>query len=138
MHKAHTHGRDETRIIESKRCSENHRSSAAVCHPRYMLPNTRHGVQKDLRLVDVQGRVSILGWCGRCMRLVLLELMYLSMKVIDYVVSVCEYYSTVLHLLLKLLQLLLHALDLQARHAVSTQLKACHPGRNNVVFNRHG
>jgi hypothetical protein len=44
---------------------------------------------------------------------VLLELVYLGLKVVDYVVSVCERYSTVLHLLLKLLQLLLHALDLQ-------------------------
>jgi hypothetical protein len=44
---------------------------------------------------------------------VLLELVYLGLKVVDYVVSVCERYSTVLHLLLKLLQLLLLALDLQ-------------------------
>jgi hypothetical protein len=41
---------------------------------------------------------------------VLLELVYLGRKVVDYLVSVCERYSTVLHLLLKLL---LHALDLQ-------------------------
>jgi hypothetical protein len=41
---------------------------------------------------------------------VLLELMYLGLKVVDYVVSVCGRYSTVLHLLLKLL---LHALDVQ-------------------------
>jgi hypothetical protein len=47
------------------------------------------------------------------MRLVLLELMYLGLKVVNYVVSVCERYSTVLNLLLKLLHLLLHALDLQ-------------------------
>jgi hypothetical protein len=47
----------------------------------------------------------------RC--LLLLELMYLGLKVVDYVVSVCERYSAVLHLLLKLLQLFLHALDLQ-------------------------
>jgi hypothetical protein len=72
-----------------------------------MLPNTRHGVEEDLRLIDVRGRVSILGWCGRC--LVLLELVYLGLKVVDYVVSVCERYSMILHLLLKLL---LHALDL--------------------------
>jgi hypothetical protein len=39
--------------------------------------------------------------------------MYLDLKVVDYVVSVCECYYTVLHLLLKLLQFLLHALDLQ-------------------------
>jgi hypothetical protein len=44
---------------------------------------------------------------------VLLELVNLSLKVVDDVVSVCEGYSTVLHLLLKLLQLLLHTLDLQ-------------------------
>jgi hypothetical protein len=42
-----------------------------------------------------------------------LELVYLDLKVVDYVVSVCECYYTVLHLLLKLLQFLLHALDLQ-------------------------
>jgi hypothetical protein len=68
-----------------------------------MLPNTHHGVRKDLRLIDVRGRVSIL---GRCRCLVLLELVYLSLKVVDYVVLVCERYSVVLHLLLKLLQLL--------------------------------
>jgi hypothetical protein len=73
-----------------------------------MLPK-HHEVQKDLRLIDVRGRVSILGWCGRCKHLVLLELMNLSLKVFDDVVSICECYSTVLHLLLKLL---LHALDL--------------------------
>jgi hypothetical protein len=41
---------------------------------------------------------------------VLLELMNLGLKVVDDVVSICERYSTVLHLLLKLL---LHTLDLQ-------------------------
>jgi hypothetical protein len=75
-----------------------------------MLPNTHHEVRKDLRLIDVQGRISILYWCGKCGRLVLLELMYLYLKVVDYVVSICERYSTVLHLCFKLL---LHALDLQ-------------------------
>jgi hypothetical protein len=45
---------------------------------------------------------------------VLLELVNLSLKVVDDVVSICERYSTVLHLLLKLFQLLLHALDLHA------------------------
>jgi hypothetical protein len=44
---------------------------------------------------------------------VLLELVYLSLKVVVYVVSVCECHSMILHLLLKLLQLLLHVLDLQ-------------------------
>jgi hypothetical protein len=78
-----------------------------------MLPNTHHEVRKDLRLIDVQGRINILYWCGKCGRLVLLELMYLYLKVVDYVVSICERYSTVLHLCFKLLQLLLHALDLQ-------------------------
>jgi hypothetical protein len=77
-----------------------------------MLPN-HHKVRKDLRLIDVRGRVSILGCCSRCRRLVLLELMNLSLKVDDDVVSVHECYSTVLHLLLKLFQLLLHTLDLQ-------------------------
>jgi hypothetical protein len=43
----------------------------------------------------------------------MLELVYLSLKVVNYVVSICEHYSTVLHLLLKLLQLPLHALDFQ-------------------------
>jgi hypothetical protein len=88
--------------IKSKRCNENHRSSAAGYHPRYMSPN-HHEVQKDLRLVDVRGRISILGWCGRCRRLVLLELVNLDLKVVDDVVSICERYSTVLHALLKLL-----------------------------------
>jgi hypothetical protein len=41
---------------------------------------------------------------------VLLELMNLGLKVVDDVVSVCERYSTILHLLHKLP---LHALDLQ-------------------------
>jgi hypothetical protein len=53
-----------------------------------MLPNTHHEVRKDLRLIDVQGRISILYWCGKCGRLVLLELMYLYLKVVDYVVSI--------------------------------------------------
>jgi hypothetical protein len=77
-----------------------------------MLPN-HHEVEKDLRLIDVRGRVSILGWCDSYRRLVLLELMNLGLKVDDDVVSVCECYSTVLHLLLKLFQLLLDTLDLQ-------------------------
>jgi cell fate regulator YaaT (PSP1 superfamily) len=65
-----------------------------------MLSN-HYKVQKDLRLIDVRGRVSILGWYGRCRcrRLVLLELTNLGMKVVDDVVSVRECYSTVLHLL---------------------------------------
>jgi hypothetical protein len=42
---------------------------------------------------------------------VLLELMNLSLKVVDDVVSVCECYSTVLHLLL-------HTLDLQVLHGL--------------------
>jgi hypothetical protein len=46
---------------------------------------------------------------------VLLELVYLSQEVIDHVVSVRERYSTVLHLLLKLL---LHVLDLQVLHGL--------------------
>jgi hypothetical protein len=66
-----------------------------------MLPN-HNEVRKDLRLIDVRGRVSILGWCGWCRRLVLLELMNVGLKVVDDVVSVCERYYTVLHLLLKL------------------------------------
>jgi hypothetical protein len=48
--------------------------------------------------------------------LVLLELVYLGLKVVDYVVSVCKRHSTVLHLLLKLLKLFLHVLDLQVLH----------------------
>jgi hypothetical protein len=43
---------------------------------------------------------------------VLLELVYLSLHVVDYVVSVCERHTTVRHLLLKLFQVLLHVLDL--------------------------
>jgi hypothetical protein len=74
-----------------------------------MLPNTYHEVWKDLRLIDVQGTVSILGRCGRCRHLVLLELMYLAQEVVNHVVSVCESDSMVLYLLLKLL---LHVLDL--------------------------
>jgi hypothetical protein len=46
------------------------------------------------------------------MRLVLLELVYLSLQVVDYVVSVCECHSTVLHLL----KILIHVLDLQVLH----------------------
>jgi hypothetical protein len=83
--------------------------------PRYMLPNTHHGASKDLRLIDVRGMISIPGWRGRCRRLMLLELMYLGLKVVDHVVSVCERYSTVLHLLLKIL---LRALDLQVLHSL--------------------
>jgi hypothetical protein len=67
-----------------------------------MCSENHHEVQKDLRLVDIRGRVSILGWCGRCRHLVLLELMNLGLKVVDDVVSVRECYSTVLHLLLKI------------------------------------
>jgi hypothetical protein len=48
---------------------------------------------------------------------VLLELMYLGLKVVEYVVSVCEHHSMVLHLLLELLQLL-HVLDLQVLHGL--------------------
>jgi hypothetical protein len=87
--------------IKSKMGSENHRSSAAGRHPRYMLPN-HHEVQKDLRLIDVRVRVGILDCRGRCRRLVLLELENLGLKVVDDVVSGCERYSMVLYLLLKL------------------------------------
>jgi hypothetical protein len=44
--------------------------------------------------------------------------MYLGQEVVDHVVSVCEHDSTVLHLLLKLLQFLLHVLDLLAFHSL--------------------
>jgi hypothetical protein len=94
------------------------------CHPRYMLPN-HHEVWKDLRLIDIQGRVSILGWCDRCRCLVLLELMNLGPKVVDDVVSVCECYSTVLHLLLNLLQLLLHTLYLQVLRGLELLKLTC-------------
>jgi hypothetical protein len=53
---------------------------------------------------------------------VLLELVYLGLKVLDYVVSFCECYSMVLHLLLKLLHLFLHVLDLHVLHGLE-QLK---------------
>jgi hypothetical protein len=46
---------------------------------------------------------------------VLLELVNLGLKVVNDVVSVCERYSMVLHLLLKLL---LHTLDLQVLRGV--------------------
>jgi hypothetical protein len=75
-------------------------------------------VRKDLGLIDVQGRISILGWCSRCRRLVLLELMNLGLKVVDDVISVRECYSTILYLLLKLFQLLLHILNLQVLHGL--------------------
>jgi hypothetical protein len=48
----------------------------------------------------------------------LLELIYLGLKVVNYVVLVCECHSTFLHLLLKLLQLLLHILDLHVLHSL--------------------
>jgi hypothetical protein len=70
-------------------------------HPRYILPN-HHEVQKDLTLIDVRGRVSILGWCSRCRHLVLLKLVNLSLKAIDDVVPVRERYSMVLYLLFEL------------------------------------
>jgi hypothetical protein len=73
---------------------------------------------EDLRLIDVWGSVHILGWCSRCRCLVLLELVNLGLKVVDDVVSICERYSPVLHLLLKLLQLLLHTLDLHVLHGL--------------------
>jgi hypothetical protein len=76
-----------------------------------MLPNTYHKVWKDLGLINFLGSVSILGWCGRSMRMVLLELVYLTVKVVIYVILFCERHSTVLHLLLKLLRLHLHVLD---------------------------
>jgi hypothetical protein len=44
---------------------------------------------------------------------VLLELVNLDLKVVDDVISIRECYSTILYLLLKLFQLLLHTLDLQ-------------------------
>jgi hypothetical protein len=49
---------------------------------------------------------------------VLLEVVYLGLKFVDYVVSVYERPSTVLHLLLKLLQLLLYVLDIQVLHGL--------------------
>jgi hypothetical protein len=52
------------------------------------------------------------------MRLVLLELVNLGLKVVDDIVYVCECYSTVLHLLLKLFLLLLHTLDLRVLHGL--------------------
>jgi hypothetical protein len=47
--------------------------------------------------------------------LVLLELVNLGLKVVDDVVSICERYSTVLHVLLKLL---LHTLYLQVHRGL--------------------
>jgi hypothetical protein len=80
-------------------CSENYQSSATGCHPRYMLPITHQIVRKDLGLIEVRGRVSILIWCGRCRHLVLLDLVYLGQEVVDLVVSIYMRDSTVQHLL---------------------------------------
>jgi hypothetical protein len=97
-------------------------------HPRYMLSN-HHEVRKDLTIVDVRGRVSILSWCNRCRRLVLLKLVNLSLKVVNDVVPVRERYSTVLYLLFELFQLLLHTLDLQVlRGLVLLKLTGLHFG----------
>jgi hypothetical protein len=72
---------------------------------------------------------------------VLLELVYLGQEVVDHVVSVCERDSTVLHLLLKLLQFLLQVLDLQVLHGLEL-LKLmglnlgsllCHPQKDTVT-----
>jgi hypothetical protein len=61
---------------------------------------------------------------------VLLELMNLGLKVVDDVVSARECYSTVLHLLLELFQLLLHTLDLQVlRGLVLLKLTGLNLGR---------
>jgi hypothetical protein len=59
------------------------------------------------------------------MRLVLLELVYLSLKVVDYVVSIYERYPLILHLLLKLLQFLLHVLDLHVLHSLELLKLTC-------------
>jgi hypothetical protein len=83
-----------------------------------MLPDIHHEVRKDLRIVDVRGRISILGWCDRCRHMVLLELMNLAQEVVNHVVSVCESNSIVMHLPVKILQLLLHVLDLQVLHGL--------------------
>jgi hypothetical protein len=76
-----------------------------------------------VRIIILQPQGVNLGTCylihiTRCRRLVLLELMYLSLKVVNYVISVCERHSMVLRLLLKLLQLLLHVLDFHVLHGL--------------------
>jgi hypothetical protein len=52
----------------------------------------------------------------------LLELIYLGLKVVNYVVLVCECHSTFLHLLLKLL---LHILDLHVLHSLELLKLTC-------------
>jgi hypothetical protein len=69
---------------------------------------------------------------------VLLELVNLSLKVVDHVVFVCERYTTVLHLLLKLL---LHTLDLQVLRGLellkltglNVGLLLSHPQKDTVL-----
>jgi hypothetical protein len=109
------------------------------CHPRYMLPITHHKVRKDLGLIEVRGRVSILGLRGKCKHLVLLELVYLSQEVVDHVISVCEHDSMVLHLL-KFLQFLLQVWDLQVLRGLellkltgfNLDVLLCHPQKDTV------
>jgi hypothetical protein len=94
---------DETRISKCKRCSENLRSLATGCHPRYILPIQYHKVQDNLGILNIRGRSGILYRCDRCRWLLQLELVNLSLEVINLVVSVRELELTLLHLLLTVL-----------------------------------
>jgi DNA-directed RNA polymerase subunit RPC12/RpoP len=93
-------GMDETRISKCKRCSENLGSLATGCHPRYMLPITHHEVQENLGILSIRGRSRILYKCSRCRRLLQLELVNMSLEVINLIVSVRELKLMLLHLLL--------------------------------------
>jgi hypothetical protein len=94
---------DETRISKRKMCSENLGSLATGCHPRYKLPIQHHKVQENLGILNIQGRGGILYRCGRCRCLLQLELVTISLEVINLIVSVHELKLTLLHLLLTVL-----------------------------------
>jgi hypothetical protein len=55
-----------------------------------MLPNTDHEVRKNLEILNIRGRVGILGRCGRCRCLLQLELVNLALEIVDLILSVCE------------------------------------------------
>jgi hypothetical protein len=93
-------GMDETRISKRKRCSENLGSLAMGRHPRYRLPIQHHKVQENLGILNIRGRSGILYRCDRCRRLLKLELVNLSLVVINLVVSVRELELMLMHLLL--------------------------------------
>jgi hypothetical protein len=65
--------------------------------------------EKNLEILDVRRRSRILCGCGRCRCMHLLQLMLvnLSLEVSNLVVSVCELNLVLLQLLLTLMQLIL-------------------------------